>query len=1180
MKRVDQKIIQGGVVKVLPSGSHVLHTPDSKDIRLVTPAGKLTQAGTHYYEKTGTTPPSGLFDPQRPLLREKDKEFVVLRNGKRRLARTYDPVQDDYRYTRIGKQYFANTREEYLLSLPVKISGRNKRTGAPYERTGFLPSDALGLPKLQVDVTLTQDQKDEKLKKQVLDQIDPENLLTVSDETFSLRETNWLISKLTTRNIEGELSTSTVLNRELAAETPFAFSHLMFPADFHPSTFETSQNCVLHQLTEIFQINESVLKDHLEDIARDLYGEVKYTANLIAEWCRKTDRSIHVVYGSTIIHQDLVAKNKHKGTYCCNVWGGHLYSYASNVQPSLKRKKVAPLRYHRTEIVSKEAPGKKLDPEEYKEWEGLAAGKYFAQPDQMQEILQLMIGQRRIPKVKMQSFNQIKELTLNDHKGETVVRAFPTFHSEMQEFAAHLSFATCRHIPWNGEGLANFTLKVLRELMLPERSTVILEGGTCAVCGNSGTQMARDHIIPLSLRGGCQGQLLCAQCHNDKTTAESLMNKHHRGKSLNPMLSFFNPHVWKHFVEKNKPLQVVKRFKEPTDQALLVDVARCRRRALTNPNWGIPVFSALDEIEEAKDLEGDFFYIKRARDSLGVLFTGARWYHKCVAEQLLHTHMCTMKDIPWKIKATGHLKDAFAAPFRAIEKAWQHCSQDLGKQAINSVIGLMGSRENCLYSAVISTDPQDSMLLQGTVNEHQEGDITQWVAQTKVLSYTSMLPCYYYALDYERLMVFKICQFDPTDVIEIRTDSVLFAKTKKKRKLAQLTLEDIGSEGQEKAFHVETIDPPEPPREFDPTSTCDPPTDLDFSWTTHDEDHCDVWAKAEEIVMSGQSLRIEGGAGVGKSTLTKKLVAKLRERGERVVCTSLTHVAARILEGQTIQSFLHRYVISGTFSTGGKPSWLVIDEYSMLGISICSFLAQLLLTDTKFIVIGDEHQLEHPANCWAGEIHSSTKLSTSRLLWEMCGGNMVLLSKCRRSNPELFNIYQSFLPGGCRSDWDVAQQVAYARTQFPRINGVARFNICISHLRRKYINRCCWDLAKKDRTLKVKFQDELVNAIYPGMPCIGNATVQQITNGAFYQVLGWTNERIEIEDIETKERHTVKPELFSHMHCGFSATYPRMQGRTLTEHTRLWDTSHKHFSKKHLALGISRVSDRTKLDIA
>ena len=70
MKRVDQKIIQGGVVKVLPSGSHVLHTPDSKDIRLVTPAGKLTAAGTHYYEKVGGTPPRGSFDPQRPLVKE------------------------------------------------------------------------------------------------------------------------------------------------------------------------------------------------------------------------------------------------------------------------------------------------------------------------------------------------------------------------------------------------------------------------------------------------------------------------------------------------------------------------------------------------------------------------------------------------------------------------------------------------------------------------------------------------------------------------------------------------------------------------------------------------------------------------------------------------------------------------------------------------------------------------------------------------------------------------------------------------------------------------------------------------------------------------------------------------------------------------------------------------------
>ena len=103
MKRVDQNIVRGGEVKVLPSGSHVLSTPGSKNIRLVNNTGRLTAAGKHYYDKVGVTPPAGLFDPQRPLVRERHKEFIVLRSGKKKLARTYSAAEDSYRYTRIGK---------------------------------------------------------------------------------------------------------------------------------------------------------------------------------------------------------------------------------------------------------------------------------------------------------------------------------------------------------------------------------------------------------------------------------------------------------------------------------------------------------------------------------------------------------------------------------------------------------------------------------------------------------------------------------------------------------------------------------------------------------------------------------------------------------------------------------------------------------------------------------------------------------------------------------------------------------------------------------------------------------------------------------------------------------------------------------------------------------------------
>ena len=96
--------MKGGEAVTLPSGGLVLKTPDYKDIRLQAPSGKMTKAGQYYFKKTGESPPSGLYDPKRPLVREGDKEYVQLRNGKRRLARQCDPQQNDFKYSKLGIQ--------------------------------------------------------------------------------------------------------------------------------------------------------------------------------------------------------------------------------------------------------------------------------------------------------------------------------------------------------------------------------------------------------------------------------------------------------------------------------------------------------------------------------------------------------------------------------------------------------------------------------------------------------------------------------------------------------------------------------------------------------------------------------------------------------------------------------------------------------------------------------------------------------------------------------------------------------------------------------------------------------------------------------------------------------------------------------------------------------------------
>ena len=162
------------------------------------------------------------------------------------------------------------------------------------------------------------------------------------------------------------------------------------------------------------------------------------------------------------------------------------------------------------------------------------------------------------------------------------MRAFSPLHHQIYEFVANLSILTCKRFDYKGENLPNITLKCLQKLLIGDRIEVLSEKGVCSVCGNTSSQLQRDHLCPTSLGGGHEGQLLCIPCHTEKTTHEASQHKHCRNSTLNMMMSWFNPHTSKHFVQANHPLQVVRRVRKPKKPGLLVDVKRCRRNALAD----------------------------------------------------------------------------------------------------------------------------------------------------------------------------------------------------------------------------------------------------------------------------------------------------------------------------------------------------------------------------------------------------------------------------------------------------------------------------------------------------------------------------------------------------------------------------------------------------------------------
>ena len=64
---------------------------------LLSRADGLTRAGQHYYSHLGLRPPSKDFDYNQPLIREGPNDYILLRNGQKKLVRSLQGL------TKLGK---------------------------------------------------------------------------------------------------------------------------------------------------------------------------------------------------------------------------------------------------------------------------------------------------------------------------------------------------------------------------------------------------------------------------------------------------------------------------------------------------------------------------------------------------------------------------------------------------------------------------------------------------------------------------------------------------------------------------------------------------------------------------------------------------------------------------------------------------------------------------------------------------------------------------------------------------------------------------------------------------------------------------------------------------------------------------------------------------------------------
>jgi hypothetical protein len=257
----------------------------------------------------------------------------------------------------------------------------------------------------------------------------------------------------------------------------------------------------------------------------------------------------------------------------------------------------------------------------------------------------------------------------------------------------------------------------------------------------------------------------------------------------------------------------------------------------------------------------------------------------------------------------------------------------------------------------------------------------------------------------------------------------------------------------------------------------------------------------------------------------------------------------------------------------------VIDEISLLGISILNYINMLTRSDVKFIIIGDFFQLSPPCDYFCGTVVENNGFAQSRLLHTLAGGNLIQLTKCRRSSGGLFEFYTSLYPDGRLGKLPLKEMITIARKKYPRKKCNARWNLVISHTKRKLVNLQCYKNKVTGGVLEVELADELKDEIYVGCPLIGNVTDRKIVHGAFYTVLNFSDTIVRLKDLETQTEVEIPHASMKHCRYGFAITYASVQSRTLREHTRLHDWGHRCFTVKHLAMGLGRGISPLLIDL-
>ena len=391
---------------------------------------------------------------------------------------------------------------------------------------------------------------------------------------------------------------------------------------------------------------------------------------------------------------------------------------------------------------------------------------------------------------------------------------------------------------------------------------------------------------------------------------------------------------------------------------------------------------------------------------------------------------------------------------------------------------------------------------------------------------------------------------------------------------------------------------------------------------TYDEEFQEEVANA---IVDNEGGLCLGAGGTGKSEIIKRLTKKFEEKGfkdqpstkypdgrSRVILCGFTHVAAANLgeDGITVLATLHR-------DGQRKRSVFIFDEASMISMELWGLIAQLKFTGNIIVILGDFAGQFGPI-CESSLLEGGLdmrrdKLPLSNFMRDLVNNFIVKMAKYRRGDDyEHFKFTTSIYPEKLAIRYPVMledehkqQALTAARERYPTKGTLCLgTNLVMTNKTRIRINTEVNDWLAPTANVLVKAPEHAARdanqpqdmKIWEGIVLMarvnGMLKIKQANGGPFnlqngrrYQVVSiavaeddaepeFEFEMACINDKNEKVSETFmmsKQDLAKTMRLTHAFTYYSSQARTIRGDIRLCDTDHRHFTLRHLIVGLGRA---------